>query len=158
MSHPSDKELDASVARMLMIGVSIAALVVFAGGILLLRQPLIPIPDYTHFHAVDPSLRSLKGITGSAFHLNPRAIVQFYCLKLRPQSSACDVQWGETHAGSSSTQTSRICCCRRCCLCVCGPHSHPWSPSKRTAFKTVASAECACVPRSCYSLFELGSR
>ena len=77
MSHPSDKELDASVARMLMIGVSIAALVVFAGGILLLRQPLIPIPDYTHFHAVDPYLRSLKGITGSAFHLNPRAIVQF---------------------------------------------------------------------------------
>jgi len=77
MSHPSDKELDASVARMLLVGVSIAALVVFAGGILLLRQPLIPIPDYTHFHAVDPSLRSLKGITGSAFHLNPRAIVQF---------------------------------------------------------------------------------
>jgi len=77
MSHPSDKELDASVARMLLVGVSIAALVVFAGGILLLRQPLLPIPDYTHFHAVDPSLRSLKGITGSAFHLNPRAIVQF---------------------------------------------------------------------------------
>ena len=77
MSHPSDKELDASVARMLMIGVSIAALVVFAGGILLLRQPLIPIPDYTHFHAVDPSLRSLKGITASAFRLNPRALVQF---------------------------------------------------------------------------------
>ena len=77
MSHPSDKELDASVARMLLVGVSIAALVVFAGGLLLLRQPFTAIPDYTHFHAVDPSLRSLKGITGSAFHLNPRAIVQF---------------------------------------------------------------------------------
>ena len=77
MSHPSDKELDASVARMLLVGVSIAALVVFAGGILLLRQPLLPIPDYTHFHAVDPSLRSIKGILTSAFRLNPRALVQF---------------------------------------------------------------------------------
>ena len=77
MSHPSDKELDASVARMLMIGVSIAALVVFAGGLLLLRQPFTIIPDYSHFHAVDPSLRSLKGITTSAFHLNPRGLVQF---------------------------------------------------------------------------------
>ncbi len=77
MSHPSDKQLDASVARMLLVGVSIAALVVFTGGILLLHQPLATIPDYTHFHAVDPSLRNLKGIATLAFHLNPRGLVQF---------------------------------------------------------------------------------
>jgi uncharacterized membrane protein len=40
MHHPTDKELECTVARMLQVGVSMAALVVFAGGVLLLAHPL----------------------------------------------------------------------------------------------------------------------
>ena len=76
MPKPTDKELDCTIAKMLKFGVSIAAVVVFAGGLLLLRHPLLAIPDYSHFHAVDASLRSIKGITTAALHLNPRGLVQ----------------------------------------------------------------------------------
>ena len=76
MPKPTDKELDCTIAKMLKFGVSIAAVVVLAGGLMLLRHPLLAIPDYSHFHAVDASLRSVKGITTAALHLNPRGLVQ----------------------------------------------------------------------------------
>ena len=76
MPKPTDKELDCTIAKMLKFGVSIAAVVVLAGGLMLLRHPLLAIPDYSHFHAVDASLRSIKGITTAALHLNPRGLVQ----------------------------------------------------------------------------------
>lgn len=77
MTKLTDKELDCSIAKMLKAGVTLAAIVVFAGGLLLLRHPFIPAPDYSHFHAVDATLCSIAGITRTAFHLDPRAIVQF---------------------------------------------------------------------------------
>jgi uncharacterized membrane protein len=77
MRQPTDKELDCTIARMLLVGVSISALMVFIGGIMLLRHPMLPVADYSHFHAVDPSLRSLNGITMMAVHLHGRGLVQF---------------------------------------------------------------------------------
>jgi uncharacterized membrane protein len=77
MHHPTDKELECTVARMLQVGVSMAALVVFAGGVLLLAHPLTHIADYTHFQTPNENLRTLSGITAAAIHLQPRAIVQF---------------------------------------------------------------------------------
>jgi len=76
MPKPTDKELDCTIAKMLKFGVSVAALVVFTGGLMLLRHPLLAIPNYSHFHAVDASLCSIKGITTAAFHLNARGLVQ----------------------------------------------------------------------------------
>jgi uncharacterized membrane protein len=73
---PTDKELDCTIAKMLKFGVTVAALVVLAGGVMLLRHPMLAIPDYSHFHAVDASLRSIGGIAASAFHRNPRGLVQ----------------------------------------------------------------------------------
>jgi uncharacterized membrane protein len=77
MTKPTNKELDCSTAKMLKAGVTMAAVVVFAGGLLLLRHPFIDVPSYSHFHPVDRSLRSIVGITYAALHLDPRAIVQF---------------------------------------------------------------------------------
>jgi uncharacterized membrane protein len=75
--HPTDKELECTVARMLQVGVSASALLVLAGGLLLLRHPYSPAPSYTHFNAVDPQLRSLKDTTIGALHLHAHALIQF---------------------------------------------------------------------------------
>jgi uncharacterized membrane protein len=77
MHRPTDKELDCTIARMLLVGVSIAAVLVFLGGLILLRHPTLPVADYSRFHAVDPSLRSLSSITTMALHLHGRGLVQF---------------------------------------------------------------------------------
>ena len=76
MSVPTDHDLDLSVASMLRFGVSLAALVVFIGGILYLRHPFSPLPDYTHFNAGGPELRTLTGIFDGVKHLNARSIIQ----------------------------------------------------------------------------------
>jgi uncharacterized membrane protein len=82
---PDDTALERSVAGMLRIGVTLAAVIVLSGGAWLLRHPLRPIPDVYHFHSVEPSLRSLRGVTVAAFSRRPgqsRAIIQFGLLVL----------------------------------------------------------------------------
>ena len=76
MAIPTDHDLDLSVASKLRFGVSLAALVVLTGGILYLRHPLSPIPNYTHFIAGGPELRTLTGIVNGVKHLNARSIIQ----------------------------------------------------------------------------------
>jgi uncharacterized membrane protein len=82
MSRPTDKELDIAVAGMLRFGVSLAAVVVLAGGVLLLRHPWTPVPDYAHFQAGGPALRTLRGIAHGAVHLEPKSIIQLGLLVL----------------------------------------------------------------------------
>jgi uncharacterized membrane protein len=76
MSRPTDQDLDISVAAMLRFGVSLAALVVLVGGILLLRHPWTHTPDFSHFEVADKSLTSLGGIFRGATQLKPRSIIQ----------------------------------------------------------------------------------
>lgn len=76
MARPTDQELDITVAGMLRFGVSLAAAVVFAGGVLLLRHPWSAILDYTHFQAGGPALRTLRGIVHGAIRLDPKSIIQ----------------------------------------------------------------------------------
>ena len=82
MSTPTDHDLDLSVAAMLRIGVTLAAAVTLAGGILYLRHPWSPVPNYTHFHAAGPSLQTLAGILDGFAHLHPQSIIQFGLLLL----------------------------------------------------------------------------
>ena len=82
MRRPTDKELESSIAKVLQVGVALAAALVLIGGILLLRHPGSPIRDYSHFTPVAPSLRSSQGVAVAAFHLQPQAIVQFGLLLL----------------------------------------------------------------------------
>ena len=82
MSRPTDQELDLSVAAMLRIGLSVSAVVVLAGGALLLRHPLASAPNYLKFEAGDPALRSISGILQGAIDLAPRSVIQFGLLLL----------------------------------------------------------------------------
>jgi len=76
MSRPTDHDLDLSVAAMLRIGVTLAAIVVFAGGMLSLQHPKSSSGNYTHFHAGSEALRSISGIFHGAIHLDPQSIIQ----------------------------------------------------------------------------------
>jgi uncharacterized membrane protein len=76
MSKPTDHELDLSVAAMLRFGVTLAAIVVLIGGVMYLRHPWAPTPDYTHFNAGGASRRTITGIVDGALHLRPRSIIQ----------------------------------------------------------------------------------
>jgi uncharacterized membrane protein len=61
---------------MLRFGITLSALVVLAGGLLLLRHPWAPVPDYSHFHPDNAALRSLTGPFSGAIHLRPRGMIQ----------------------------------------------------------------------------------
>jgi uncharacterized membrane protein len=82
MAAPTDHDLDLSVAAMLRFGVTLAALVVLAGGILALRHPWTPAPDYSHFHPANASLRSVSGVLHGVVQLSPPCIVQLGLLLL----------------------------------------------------------------------------
>jgi uncharacterized membrane protein len=82
MTKPTDHELDLSVAGMLRFGVTLAALVVLAGGVLYLRHPWRHLRSYAHFQMGDPSLRSIGGVFRGAFHLEPRHMIQLGLLLL----------------------------------------------------------------------------
>lgn len=76
MSRPTDHDLDLSVAAMLRFGVTLAAVIVLAGGLLLLRRSWSSTPDFTHFQVGDEALRSLSGIFHGALHLDPQSTIQ----------------------------------------------------------------------------------
>jgi uncharacterized membrane protein len=80
MKPLTDKQLDFTIANMLRWGVTVAAAVVFAGGILSLRNPTAAAPDYSHFHPTP--IPSLFEILHSAAHLDPSSIVQLGILLL----------------------------------------------------------------------------
>ena len=82
MSHPTDQDVDISVAAMLRFGITLAAIVVFAGGAMYLRRPWLPIPNYSHFRAAGPELSTLSGIFSGLRHLHPESIIQFGLLLL----------------------------------------------------------------------------
>ncbi len=82
MARPTDQDLDVAIAGMLRFGVTLAALVVLTGGVLLLRHPLVAAPSLRTFHAGGPQLRTLTGIVGGARKLDPESIVQLGLLVL----------------------------------------------------------------------------
>ena len=82
MSKPTDQDVDISVAAMLRIGITLAAIVVLAGGVLYLSHPWSPIPNYSHFRPAGRSLSTVSGIFGGLIHLHPQSVIQFGLLLL----------------------------------------------------------------------------
>jgi uncharacterized membrane protein len=77
-----DQRLEVAMGEMLRIGVTVAALVVIAGGILYLWQYSGPIPDYRHFHGADAAYESVGAIFTGALHLESRSLIEFGLLLL----------------------------------------------------------------------------
>ena len=82
MRRPTDHELDLSVAAMLRFGVTLAAIVVFAGGVLSLRHPWAPVPDYSHFQLAVASLRTVAGVFHGVAEGSSASIMQLGLLLL----------------------------------------------------------------------------
>ena len=78
----TDKQMEASIGRMLRVGGTISAAIVFLGGILYLRDPLTKAPDYSHFVTERESLPNIVGVLLGAAHLNAGSIIQLGILLL----------------------------------------------------------------------------
>src|SRR5579859_756925 len=84
--------LERAMGRMLQIGVTVAALVVLAGGILYLQQSggerLSGTrlggfgPDYRHFQGASPALETVGGILSGAMRMDASSVIGFGILLL----------------------------------------------------------------------------
>jgi len=72
----ADKQLESSIAYMLLTGVIVSALLVFLGGVLYLHNGSRAVPDYRHFRLASPALRSVAGIVHGAMALEPDSVIQ----------------------------------------------------------------------------------
>ena len=77
-----DRSLEIAMGQMLRFGVTIAALVVLAGGVLYLTQSQGPIPDYRHFHGNSPQYTSVGAIISGASRFDSRSLIEFGILLL----------------------------------------------------------------------------
>ena len=82
MSGRNDHGLEIAMGRMLQVGVTIAAAIVFIGGVMYLAQNGGSLRDYQHFHEATPAITTVAGIVSSAAHLEPRGIMGFGILLL----------------------------------------------------------------------------
>ncbi|HEY1901482.1 MAG TPA: DUF1634 domain-containing protein [Terracidiphilus sp.] len=77
-----DQRLEVAMGHMLRIGVTVAALVVLAGGILYLAQAGGVMPDYRHFHGAPVMYKHVGAIIASALHLDSKSLIELGILLL----------------------------------------------------------------------------
>ncbi len=82
MKALTDQEFDIMISKMLRLGVTLSSLVVLVGAGMRLRELSGALPNYSHFHASNPSLRFIPAILQSAFHLNADGVMQLGLLFL----------------------------------------------------------------------------
>jgi uncharacterized membrane protein len=82
MQKPTDLQLEIEIARMLLVGIVVSALVVVLGGALAFHDTSLAAPNYAHFHPMTGSLSSIKGIVQGALHLRADAVIQLGLLLL----------------------------------------------------------------------------
>ncbi|MGC1463882.1 MAG: DUF1634 domain-containing protein [Terracidiphilus sp.] len=82
MEQDREHGLELAMGRMLQIGVTVAALVVLAGGILYLLQSGGTRPDYAHFQGAPAALTTVSGILSGAMHLDASSVIGFGILLL----------------------------------------------------------------------------
>jgi uncharacterized membrane protein len=82
MKAITDKQMEIAIGRMLRVGVTISASIVFLGGLLYLRRPWVAAPDYSHFVAERESLPGIMGVLQGVTHLKAESIIQLGILLL----------------------------------------------------------------------------
>ncbi|HZD51238.1 MAG TPA: DUF1634 domain-containing protein [Silvibacterium sp.] len=94
----TDQEMEVQIGHMLRFGVTLAAIVVFFGGIFYLLHSSGPVPDYSHFHGTPEQLRTLAGVVRGAIHLNAESVIQLGILLLiaTPVTRVAFCVWGFT--------------------------------------------------------------
>jgi uncharacterized membrane protein len=78
----TDQHLEIAMGKMLRIGVTVAALVVLAGGILFLLQASGPLPDYSHFHGAPAADEHVGSILAGALRFESKSLIEFGILLL----------------------------------------------------------------------------
>jgi len=89
----SDHRLEIAMGRMLQAGVTVAALVVLAGGALYLAQFRGPAPDYRHFHGSPQAFKSLGAIVAGGGRLDSTSLIECGILLLIA-TPVCRVAFG----------------------------------------------------------------
>jgi uncharacterized membrane protein len=72
----TDHEVEQVISKLLLAGVSTAALIVFAGGVLYLVRHGHEVPHYGVFRGEPEELRTIGGVLHTARELSARAIIQ----------------------------------------------------------------------------------
>jgi uncharacterized membrane protein len=78
----NDKRVEQIVGKLLQLGVSLAGVVVFIGGVLYLVNLGHTAVNYRTFRGEPAELRSIFPIVNSALHLESRGVIQFGLLLL----------------------------------------------------------------------------
>jgi uncharacterized membrane protein len=78
----TEQEVEGIVGNLLRVGVMLAAVVVFAGGVLYLIRHGSSVPDYRVFHGEPTDLRGISGIVSDVVALRSRGIIQLGLLLL----------------------------------------------------------------------------
>lgn len=82
MKTLTDKEMELSIARMLRLGVSLSAVIVFLGGVLYLRHPWLKAPIYGRFVEESEPLRGIAAVLRGALYLDAKSIIDLGILLL----------------------------------------------------------------------------
>lgn len=78
----TDHRLEIAMGHMLRVGVTVAAFVVLAGGVLYLFQAQGTPPDYQHFHGAPATYEHIASIVSGALHFDSRSLIEFGILLL----------------------------------------------------------------------------
>jgi uncharacterized membrane protein len=78
----TDQRLEIAMGQMLRIGVTVAALVVAAGGLLYIFQASGPVPDYGHFHGAPTADEHVGSIYAGALRFESKSLIEFGILLL----------------------------------------------------------------------------
>ncbi len=78
----TNERMDSIISAILRVGVTLAALIVFAGGVYYLAQHGFELPQYHTFHGQPPQLRTLPGILDFALASHSRGIIEVGLLVL----------------------------------------------------------------------------
>jgi uncharacterized membrane protein len=78
----TDEQMEQIIGNLLRIGIIIAAVMVFVGGVLYLIHYGTTLPDYRVFRGEPSDLRSLSGIVTDTLSLRRRGIIQIGLLLL----------------------------------------------------------------------------
>jgi len=81
-SEWTDRRVETIVGHLLRAGVTVAALVMLAGGVIFLVRHGTDVPNYRAFRGEPSDLRTVRGIVRGAAHLRGRATIQLGLLLL----------------------------------------------------------------------------